>query len=98
MATIKEINAEIMFGDLTNDQLNTIIQAIKFRRSQLAKETVRELQLGSKVKFTNSRTGGIILGEVTKINRKYVIVREASRSGGITTTTWRVPATMLETV
>jgi hypothetical protein len=37
MATIQEINSEIMFGDFTNDQLNAIISAVKFRRSQLTR-------------------------------------------------------------
>ena len=91
MATIQEINSEIMFGNFTNDQLNAIIAAVKYRRSQLIKQGVRLLQLGEQVKFVNSRTGGVVTGKVQKVNRKFVIV-----DTGITR--WRVPGNLLETV
>jgi hypothetical protein len=96
MATIQEINSAIMFGDFTNDQLNSIIAAVKFRRGQLTKESVRELRLGTRVKFTSSRNGSVILGSVQKINRKFVIVQEDR--GNYLPRSWRVPASMLETV
>jgi hypothetical protein len=96
MATIQEINSEIMFGDFTNDQLNAIISAVKFRRSQLTKQNVRSLRLGEQVKFVNSRTGGVVIGNVEKINRKFVIVREDR--GSYLPRSWRVPAVMLEAV
>ena len=91
MTTIKEINSAIMFGDFTNDELNSIGDAIRYRRSQLTTQTRRSLSLGCAVKFTNSRTGQLVTGKVDKINRKFVIV-----SAGLTR--WRVPANMLETV
>lgn len=91
MTTIKEINTAIMFGDFTNDELNSIGDAIRYRRSQLTTQTRRSLSLGCAVKFTNSRTGQLVTGKVDKINRKFVIV-----SAGLTR--WRVPANMLETV
>ena len=86
---IKEINSAIMFGDFTNDELNSIGDAIRYRRSQLTTQTRRSLSLGCTVKFTNSRTGQLVTGKVDKINRKFVIV-----SAGFTR--WRVPANMLE--
>ncbi len=88
---IKEINSAIMFGDLTNDDLNSIGDAIRYRRSQLTTQTRRSLTLGCAVKFTNSRTGQLVTGKVNKINRKFVIV-----DAGFTR--WRVPANMLETI
>jgi len=91
MMNIKEINSAIMFGDLTNDDLNSIGDAIRYRRSQLTTQTRRSLTLGCAVKFTNSRTGQLVTGKVNKINRKFVIV-----DAGFTR--WRVPANMLETV
>ena len=38
---VKEINSAIMFGNLTNDELSTVIDAVKFARAQLTptKET-----------------------------------------------------------
>jgi hypothetical protein len=91
MMNIKEINSAIMFGDLTNTELDSIISAIKYRRSQLTTQTRRSLTLGCTVKFTSSRTGQDVTGKVNKINRKFVIV-----DAGFTR--WRVPANMLEVV
>jgi hypothetical protein len=96
MVTIQDVNSAIMFGDFTNDQLNSIASAIKFRRGQITKEVKRGLTIGEKVKFVNSRTGGVVIGNVTKVNRKFVIVREAAKSNGFFATQWRVPASMLE--
>ena len=38
--SITEINHAIMFGDLTNDQLNSVVEAIKFARGRLIKNTI----------------------------------------------------------
>lgn len=92
MVTIQQINSAIMFGDLSNDQLNSIVSAIKYRRSQLTKETKRQLQVGSLVKFTSSRTGQVINGTVEKIAIKYITVKDPRRG------LWKVPANMLEAV
>ena len=43
MMDIKAINSAIMFGDFTNDELNSIGDAIRFRRSQLTTQTRRVL-------------------------------------------------------
>lgn len=88
MATIQEINSSIMFGNLSNDQLNSIISAVKFARGNLVKQNRRALAIGTKVKFTSSRTGLIEVGRVTKIMTKNVLV-----DTGLTR--WRVPASML---
>ena len=89
MASIQEINSSIMWGDLTNDQLNSIIAAVKFRRTQLTREAKRSLMLGDSVKFTSSKTGQTLQGNVTKIAIKYITVRT---SQGL----WKVPGNMLE--
>lgn len=90
LSTIQQVNSAIMFGDFTNDQLNSIIAAVKFRRSQLTKSNKRQLSVGSTVKFTSSRTGHTVVGTVEKIAIKYVTVREPIRG------LWKVPANMLE--
>ena len=89
MATIQEINSAIMFGDLTNDQLNSVIAAVKYRRAQLTSANKRQLSVGSSVQFTSSRHGQTMRGTVEKIAIKFVTVR---CSGQL----WRVPANMLE--
>jgi len=42
LSTIQQINQSIMFGDFTDDQLNSIISAVKFARGCLAKSTKRQ--------------------------------------------------------
>lgn len=91
MSTIQEVNSSIMFGDFTNDQLDSILAAIKFRRGQISKATKRAITIGSKVKFTSNRNGQTYTGVVEKIAIKNIIVR--TPLGG-----YRVPANMLEVV
>jgi hypothetical protein len=52
----------------------------------------------AQVKFTSSKKG-VIIGTVSKINRKSVIVKEHDRlTGKALGGMWKVPANMLETV
>lgn len=96
LVSIQQINSSIMFGELTNDNLDSIIQAIKYRRAQITQQNKRAFRVGDAVKFRNSRTGMTTVGTVKKINIKYILVSEPSRTGGVFTSTWRVPANMLE--
>lgn len=89
-ATIQEVNTSIMFGEFTNDQLTAIIQAVKYRRTQITKQNARTLRAGDTVKFVNPRTGRVHVGIVKRIKIKNVTVQE----NGITN--WNVPANMLE--
>ena len=41
-ATIQQVNEAIMFGNFTNDQLNSIVSALKYRRAQMTKEKARD--------------------------------------------------------
>jgi hypothetical protein len=91
MMSVQSINNEILAGNFTNDQLTSIIDAVKFARARLAEKTKRALTLGSKVQFTSSKTGQTLIGTVDKIAIKYVTVRTTS---GL----WRVPASMLTVV
>lgn len=91
MATIQQINSSIIGGNFTNDQLDSIMMAVKFARNQISLKNKCLFTKGSKVKFVSSRSGKNITGTVTKINRKYIIVHEDNSF-----TNWRVPANMLE--
>lgn len=91
MITIQQVNETIMFGNLSNDQLDSVIHAVKFARNQLMKANKRSLTIGSDVKFVSSRTGQYVFGKVTAIKTKNVIVNAGF-------TNWRVPASMLELV
>ena len=43
MRTVNEINQAIMFGDFTNTDLHSIIDAVKWKRATLAKLTKASL-------------------------------------------------------
>ena len=87
--TIQQVNSAIMFGNFTNEQLNSIATAVKYRRAQLTKEKVRSFWNGDNVKFVHPKTGRTHFGVVAKVKIKFVTVREGN-------TNWNVPANMLE--
>jgi hypothetical protein len=89
MKTIQEVNQAIMFGTWTNVELSSMIDAVKWARAQLTKDVKNTIKPGQMVKFTSSKTGKTIVGDVTKIAIKYVTVRTPQGQ-------WRVPANMLE--
>jgi hypothetical protein len=93
---IKQINTAIMQGDFTNEELNSINDAIRFARAQLVVRNKSVLTIGSNVKFNSSKRG-TISGVVKKINRKFIIV-DSSKPGSFINSVWRVPANMLEVV
>ena len=88
---IKAINSAIMFGNLTNDELNSVLDAVKYARAQLTKQNKRAFMLGDTVKFTSNRNGMTYTGTVNKIKIKYILVRT---NAGL----FNVPANMLEAV
>ena len=91
MKTIQEVNSAIMFGTWTNTELMSMVDAVKWNRATLAKQTKRTLTVGDSVNFTSSKTGMNVTGLVTKIAIKYVTVKTVQ---GL----WRVPANMLSKV
>ena len=88
---IMQINTAILQGGFTNDQLTSIIDAVKFARARLMEMTKRSLMLGDTVSFRSSKTGMTVTGTVQKIAIKFVTVKTAQ---GL----WRVPANMLTPV
>lgn len=91
MSSIQDINSAIIAGQFTNDQLTSIIDAVKYARVQLAQKNKRALTLQSNVEFTSTKTGRVMRGFVQKIAIKYVTVNTGA---GL----WRVPANMLKVV
>jgi hypothetical protein len=89
--SIQTVNAEILAGNFTNDQLTSIIDSVKYARSKLTRHTIRSLQVGDNVNFDSVKQGRNVTGVVMKIAIKYVTVRTA-------TGLWRVPANMLTLV
>lgn len=91
MITIQQVNSAIISGEFTNDQLTSIIDAVRFARAQLTKQNRRALRVGDNVKFTVRRSGIIETGNVTKIMVKNALVKTQF-------STWKVPVSMLEVV
>ena len=88
-ATIQEINTAIMFGNFTNDQLTSIVNAVQYARAQLGKQKIRTFTKGDTVKFHSTKRGVTVTGTVTKVAIKYVTVKDGAML-------WKVPANMLE--
>ena len=85
---IMEINTAILQGGWTNDQLTSMIDAVKFARARLTEQSKRSLRIGDNVNFTSSKLGRNVTGVVTKIAIKFVTVKTLQGA-------WRVPANML---
>lgn len=85
---ITQVNQAIMHGNFTNDELSSIIDAVKFARARLTRQVKSGLMVGDNVNFNSTKLGRNVTGVITKIAIKYVTVRTA-------TGLWRVPANML---
>jgi len=88
---VDRINTAIISGNLTNDELTTVIDAVRYARAQLGRQSIRKLSIGDNVNFNSVKLGRNVTGVVTKIAIKYVTVRTAQ---GL----WKVPANMLTVV
>jgi hypothetical protein len=86
---ISEINSSILSGSFTNDELTSIIDAVKFARANLSKQIKHSVRVGTTVKFTSSRNGMTYTGKVEKVKIKYVLVSTPNGR-------YNVPANMLE--
>jgi hypothetical protein len=89
MTTFTQVLSYIQNEQLSNDDLNRIIEAIKFSRSRNARSAARTLKLGEQVKFTGRR--GPTVGILTEVKIKNAIVVVGS-------TRYKVPLAMLEAV
>ena len=86
---IGSINGAIMRGGFTNEELTSIIDAVKYARGKLGRAKLRAFGVGDSVKFTSSRNGQVYKGVVEGVKIKNVIVQTAVGR-------YKVPANMLE--
>jgi hypothetical protein len=91
MLTIQQVNSAIMLQTWTNTELSSMIDAVKWNRTNLAKQIKRSIRVGDNVEFTSSKTGRAMRGFVNKVAIKYVTVDTGM---GL----WKVPANMLTVV
>ena len=89
MADLRNILVDIRNSDFNNDDLNLIIEAVKFRRAQNGRQAARTLKIGEQVSF-NGRNGPVV-GRLEQIKiKKAIVVSNMTR--------WNVPLAMLEAV
>jgi len=73
---------------MSHEELQDVVDAVQMRRAFLAKKAVRSFVVGDRVKF-DGRNGPVV-GEITKVNRKNLVVRSLNCG-----TKWRVPGHMV---
>jgi hypothetical protein len=86
---VQQINSALITGSFTNDELTSVIDAVKFARSQLTQKARFTLRAGALVKFYSTKRGVTVTGTVTKVAQKFATV---STQQGL----WKVPMNMLE--
>tara|TARA_R110002096_G_scaffold342299_2_gene535265 strand:+ start:343 stop:651 length:309 start_codon:yes stop_codon:yes gene_type:complete len=83
----------VAIHDMSADDLEQIVEAVKLRRTYLHKVATRSFTPGDQVQFTGKR-GVKISGIVMKVAKKYVSV-DCTMYGG---SMWKVPGSHLERV
>ena len=85
---IKQINSAIITGEFTNEQLTSIIDAVRFARERLTVKAKCQFAVGSKVQFTSTKRNQVIVGSIRKVAQKYATVETTQGM-------WKVPMNML---
>ena len=88
---VQQINTALITGSFTNEELSSVIDAVKFARSRLTQQARFTLRVGSKVQFHSTKRNMTVEGTVTKVAQKYATV---STNAGL----WKVPMNMLTAV
>ena len=87
--TISELNSAIMHGNWTNEQLESMVMALKYARNQRARKAASTFWPGDAVKFYDRKRGVTYTGKVEKVKLKFALVTTA-------TTRFNVPLSLLE--
>ena len=83
------VNINKQISLLNNNEINSVIDMIKNRRTELSMVAGSKLSVGQKVQF--SGRGNTVRGRLTKINQKTAIVSESNSPKQ-----WKVSINMLE--
>ena len=86
---VSQINTAIIQGTLTNTELSSMIDAVKFAKAKLTNRVKFTISNGSKVKFTSQKNGMTYSGTVEKVAIKFATVNTGQGR-------WKVPMNMLE--
>tara|TARA_R110000868_G_scaffold105853_9_gene290684 strand:- start:2330 stop:2650 length:321 start_codon:yes stop_codon:yes gene_type:complete len=87
MAMVNTVVDQI--GRMNAEELNRAVDAIKLRRTYLARQASSSFMVGDIVSFTGRRNA-TVTGRVTKINQKTVVVLDNNSR-----TQWKVTSSML---
>ena len=88
MSNLVTKTSELIF-QMDNDQINQVVEAIKLKRTHLARQVTRSVMIGDIVSF-EGRGGRMVSGKVTKVNPKTIIVKDTN--SGIQ---WKVSASLV---
>ena len=83
------VNINKQISLLNNNEINSVIQMIKNRRTELSMVAGSKLSVGQKVQF--SGRGNTVKGRLTKINLKTAVVSESNSPKR-----WKVSIALLE--
>ena len=72
---LQQINTAIITGTLTNTDLDSIQDAVRFAKSRIAHQLSVTLSPGRKVTMTHVKLGGRVTGTVLKVKIKKADVR-----------------------
>ena len=89
MTDINDVVDTIMQMDA--DDIEHVVNAIRSRREMLSLRAKAQFRVGDRVKFFSRRNQEDVVGTVSKINRKKIVVSVGAIS-------WTVPPTMLSVV
>jgi hypothetical protein len=85
---IQAITSAIKFGNLTNSDINAVVEAVKYARAQLTKQKARSFMAGDQVRF--STRGNTFYGTIERVKLKNAFVKVGMSSR------FNVPLNMLE--
>jgi hypothetical protein len=87
---VQAITSAIKFGNLSNADINAVVEAVKYARAQLTKQKARSFAQGDQVRFTTR--GNTFFGTIERVKLKNAFVKVGMSSR------FNVPLNMLEAV
>ena len=87
--SVTKINELILATDLSEADISSIVEAIKYVRGRNARLNLSTFRVGDAVQFTSSRSNQTVRGTVKKIAIKNIVIDTPQGA-------WRVPANMVE--
>jgi hypothetical protein len=85
---VNEVIAYLVSAELKAEEINRIIEAVRFARGKVGQQNRKEFKINDNVKF-KGRSGQYEYGKIVKINRKRFVVEVNWRQ-------WNVPMNMIE--